>query len=152
MVPATNQKQVNFATKMESSRKDRFLLVLAKPAVQITCRLPLLDVTKLVVHQINSAVGLRQESIQTTHLVRVVKVVFITAGAIQKVRSVQIHQFVLLCFQIGPQAVASFWIRSYPVYLIFGVRLPVRRREFEVVDQTLLFANKLITTNEDLTV
>ena len=154
-MPATNQKQVNFATKMESSRKDRLLLVLAKPAVQITCPLPLLAVTKLVEHQINSAAAaarFRQVPIQTTHLVRVAKVVFITAGAIQKVRSIQIRQFVLLCFQIGPQAVVSIWIRSYPVYLIFGVKLPVRRREFEVVDQTLLFANKLITTNDDLTV
>jgi hypothetical protein len=142
---------------MESSRrKDRLLLVLAKPAIQITCRFPLLVVTKLVAHQINSAaaVRLRQVPVQTTHLVGVAKVVFITAGAIQKVRSVQIRQFVLLCLQIGPQALASFWIRSYPVYLIFGERLPVRRREFEVVDQnqTLLFANKLITTNDDLTV
>ena len=92
--------------------------------------------------------------VQTTHSVGVAKIVFITAGAIQKVRSVQIRQFVLLCLQIAPQALASFWIRSYPVYLIFGERLPVRRREFEVVDQnqTLLFANKLITTNDDLTV
>lgn len=141
-VPATNQKQVKFVTKMESSRKDWVLLVLAKPAIQITCRFPLLVVTKLVAYQINStaAVRLRQVPVQTTHLVRVAKVVFITAGAIQKVRSVQIRQFVLLCLQIGRQAVASFWIRSYPVYLIFGERLPVRRREFEV-DQTLLFAN-----------
>ena len=153
-MPATNQKQVNFATKMESSRKDRVLLVLVKPVIQ-TCRLPLLAVTKLVEHQINSAAAaarFRQVPIQTTHWVRVAKGVFITAGAIQKVRSVQIRQFVLLCLQIGSQALASFWIRSHPVYFIFGVRLPVRRREFEVVDQTLLSANKLITTNEDLTV
>ena len=115
--------------------------MLAKPIVQITCRLPLLAVTKLVAHQIKSAAArLRQVPIQTSRLVRVAKVVFITAGAIQKVRSVQIRQFVLLCFQIGPQALASFWIRSYPEYFIFGERLPVRRREFEV-DQTLLFAN-----------
>ena len=152
-VPATNQKQVKFATKMESGRKDRLLLVVAKPAIQIIYRIPLLVVTKLAAYQINStaAVRLRQVPVQTTHLVGVAKVVFITAGAIQKVRSVQIRQFVLLCLQIGPQAVASFWIRSYPVCLIFGERWTVRRREFEV-DQTLLFANKLITTNDDLTV
>ena len=59
-VPATNQKQVKFATKMESSRrKDRLLLVLAKPAIQITCRFPLLVVTKLVAHQMNSAAAAR---------------------------------------------------------------------------------------------
>ena len=130
--------------------------MLAKPAIQITCRFPLLAVTKLVAHQRNSAAAARlgQVPVQTTHLVRVAKVVFITAGAIQKVRSVQIRQFVLQCLQIGSQALASFWIRSYPMYLIFGERRTVRRREFEVIDQnqTLLFANKLITTNDDLTV
>ncbi len=120
--------------------------------IQITSQSLLPAVTKLVVHQKKSAAA-RQVPIQTILLVRVAKVVFIVAGAIQKVRSVRIRQFVHLCFQKGSQALTSSFVRSYQVCLISEERLIVlRRREFGVVGQTLLFAYKLITTNDDLTV